>query len=507
MRIHQELRELPISLVLGAVFLLAILIGWADAITPPEIDFAIFYLTPVMLCATVATRWQRLVVCLFCGFISLAGDLLMNPGYSEPWLPYWNILVRVGIFVVTAELTAEFSSQNLSLQKEITERRRVEDELIRLNSTLEAQVAERTAAVEERALQLSLSEAALRQQRGILESILKNMGEGIIVTDTEGAILLHNPEADRLLHLGGETRFQEWLKRQPTYLPDVLAHGKAIDVHPLETVFRGAVTDGAEMLIGDQVWVHTIARPLADDGGKPTGGIFVFSDMTARKKLEKQVAEISEREQRRIGQDLHDGVCQSLVSTALACNLLGEMLVEEGSPHAKRAAHIAGLLNQAAGDARNLAHALYSIDLTGEDLFCNLHKLARTTQASTHIRCRFTVRHHSPSIQDPAVGASLYRIVQEAIGNAVKHSRASEICVDWSADDAVVLLTISDDGVGFLPGFAQHRGMGLDVMNYRARMIGATLRIEMRPGGGTIVTCSMRIPPAPAPPPENNQNG
>jgi signal transduction histidine kinase len=220
----------------------------------------------------------------------------------------------------------------------------------------------------------------------------------------------------------------------------------------------------------------------------------VFSDVTLRKALEKQVTDISEREQRRIGQDLHDGVCQHLVSTAYACNMLSETLGEKRIPESEQAGEIYALIKEAILQIRSLARALHPIDLTGDGLPSALEELAQMVQDATGIQCR-CIMDNAATVKDQSVGTDLFRIAQEAVNNAVKHSQASQIEIELQLTRDLLSLTVKDDGNGIRPGAKDRKGIGLATMNYRARRIGASLYVGPAPNGGTLVACSLRQAP------------
>ncbi|MFO1497648.1 MAG: PAS domain S-box protein [Verrucomicrobiota bacterium] len=380
----------------------------------------------------------------------------------------------------------------LESNSDITQHRQME---VALRRTLEQKVSERTAILEKRSSELVQSETALRRQAQVLQSILNSMGDGVIVADADGRILLRNPAAEPLLGVSAGTGLVQDALRRHRWRETSLA-GEPKAEHPLIRALRGETIDGAEMLISAEpdlhdVWVLAKARPLADEGGQLRGTVMVLSDVTVRRSLEKQVAEISEREQRRIGQDLHDGVCQHLVSTAYACNMLSESLAERGLAESAQAAEIYGLINAATIQIRNLARALHPADLTGDGLTSALEELAETVRETTGIQCR-CVSHGGLIVGDQGIGTHLYRIAQEAVNNAVKHSRAAQIVLNLSGTDDGLVLQIIDNGHGIQPGPGAKKGIGFGTMSYRARMIGASLHIGPGQNGGTVVTCALR---------------
>jgi signal transduction histidine kinase len=212
-----------------------------------------------------------------------------------------------------------------------------------------------------------------------------------------------------------------------------------------------------------------------------------------RRRLEREILEISEREQRRIGQELHDSLGQQLTGIAIISKVLEQALRRQASDAAEDAREIARLVNEAVSQTRQLAHGLYPVALDEKGLMSALHALAVTTQRLFGVACLFEC-DHPVLVRDNSVGTHLYRIAQEAVTNAVRHGKARRISLKLHAKDRLTFLTVDNDGRPFPARLPPDRGMGLKVMNYRAEMIGGTLTVQRRPGGGTRVSCSCELP-------------
>jgi signal transduction histidine kinase len=212
------------------------------------------------------------------------------------------------------------------------------------------------------------------------------------------------------------------------------------------------------------------------------------AELAERKRLEREILVISEREQRRIGLDIHDSLCQHLTGTALAEHFLVEKLSTRHAPEVEDAHRVVGLIEDAIAMARSLAAGLSPIETEGEGLLTALADLAAHFSHQFQIACRFT--YSDPVlIQDTAVATHLYRIVQEAVQNAIRHGRARNIDVHLLRAGSIVTLTIRDDGSGIQGGVPIGQGMGLRNMKYRASMMGGSLTLESRQPG-VLVTCS-----------------
>jgi signal transduction histidine kinase len=207
-------------------------------------------------------------------------------------------------------------------------------------------------------------------------------------------------------------------------------------------------------------------------------------------QLEREIIDISERERQRIGRDLHDGVCQYLAAIGFSAAILSRDLERESSIGAKRAGEIANLLQDALKRTHDLARGLSPVDRHEGGLESALNELASSTSRLAGISCYF-VSVGPVKIRDNAHAVHLFRIAQEALNNAIKHGQAKAVVVALEASDGAVSLRVSDDGVGFDPSSCERKGMGLNLMRYRARMLAGTLEIQSNSPAGTMVTCTI----------------
>jgi signal transduction histidine kinase len=211
-------------------------------------------------------------------------------------------------------------------------------------------------------------------------------------------------------------------------------------------------------------------------------------------KLEHEIIGISEREQRRIGQDLHDGLCQFLAGIGCAAaSLKGDLAKMNLDAEAKVAEELATLLQDAVVQTRNLARGLVPVKMEEVGLASALEELTVSITRLTGTQCLFASSGNAIPLNDSAA-MHLYRIAQEAINNAMKHGKAERIVVSLGGGAWGAALRIEDNGVGISNTSTASGGMGLNIMQYRARLSGGQLQIEPRPSGGTIVACSVRLP-------------
>jgi PAS domain S-box-containing protein len=268
------------------------------------------------------------------------------------------------------------------------------------------------------------------------------------------------------------------------------------------TRLRQAVTDAAQgrcvqyeaevtSAAAGQLTIDLSVKPVRDASGTITYLVAEGRDITLRKHLERQLLDISSREQRRIGQDLHDVLGQNLTGLALLNRILGQKLAERGIPEAEDAARVGEVIKQAIAQARALSRGLCPIDQKADGLMTALQALAGSVTEFYGISCLF--EPGSPVlVTDMAAAMHLYHIAQEAINNAVKHGGADQIRIRLDDEGDGFALSIRDNGCGIGEQIGPVKGIGLSIMQYRAGMIGGALEIKRHPEGGTVVTCTCR---------------
>lgn len=232
----------------------------------------------------------------------------------------------------------------------------------------------------------------------------------------------------------------------------------------------------------------TEVRLLQQLAGDVSFGIMALRGRVERTKLERQVLDISEREQRRIGQDLHDGVGQSIIGIGYLVSAVQQSLVSRSAPEAAELERVTALIAKCVQDVRDMAGGLFPEELRQGRITDALQDLARQTQNVYGMACRVTGRG-AVRLADANRASQVYRIAQEAVNNAAKHSRAKAIGINLSQRRGDIILTVQDTGTGLPRAAGKPTGMGQRIMKYRADMIGATLQIESAAGKGTTVTC------------------
>jgi PAS domain S-box-containing protein len=312
-----------------------------------------------------------------------------------------------------------------------------------------------------------------------LNSIINGLPIMLLAVDQQGKVTFEDGRALRSLEVTPGEHVGQSVAEAYSRFPEILSH------------FRRALAGeefSAEVDLGVASFLCHYS-PTRDSNGTLTGYIGVATDTTERQLLQRQVLEISDREQARLGQEIHDGLCQQLVSLAFDANSL-EQLTRGENAQAQTARRIAECLDQAITEARQLSRGLFPVRLESDGLGPALEELADTVSERFHVGCRFAAKEAAP--MSTAMATHLYRIAQEAVNNSLRHGQAKNIEISLRADSAQLELTIEDDGTGaesHPPVAGKLTGMGLYIMDYRARSIGGTLRLGPGRSGGTAVSC------------------
>ena len=340
---------------------------------------------------------------------------------------------------------------------------------------------------------LKHTEEALHQERNVVSAILDTVGALVVVLDPEGCITRFNRACElttgySLEEVRGKRIWDFFL------VPEEVERFKSIfmqlsaDLLPEDYQSYWLTRHGTKRLIA---WSSTM---LPGTNGTPNYIIATGIDITEREQLEKALLNISSREQRRIGQDLHDGLGQHLTGIAFMAKVHEAKLTEKHLAEANDAAKIVRLVNEAIFKTRELARGLLPVLSDAQGLMSALQLWAVEVEDIFGISCHFDCQA-AVLIYDDAMATHLYHIAQEAVNNALKHGHAHKILIRLTAENGRGLLVISDDGAGIAENRGSSHGMGLHIMNYRAGMIGGTLEVAPSPLQGTTVTCIFPVKP------------
>ncbi|MEM9664983.1 MAG: PAS domain S-box protein, partial [Bacteroidota bacterium] len=328
------------------------------------------------------------------------------------------------------------------------------------------------------------AEASLRESQARWRMLFESHPEPILIC-TDAGIMLINVSGARLL---GADHPDEVVGR-------TLASFCRPELHPVLRERLDSAQAGVTVpliqhelirLDGDTRWVESWAVPLVHRGERAAQ--VVLRDVTEQRNLERKVLAAVDQEQRRIGYDLHDGLGQQLAATAILAKILHRKLEGHASAETLRMAQqIEQHMNRSITATQHIVRGLCPVELERYGLAGALEGLTSAVRATHQVGCTFT--DHSTHVRaDSVVETHLYRIGQEAMTNAVRHSGATQIQVILESTRRATELTIRDNGSGFEVAAVQN-GLGLETMRYRARLLGAHFSIEPTPGSGTTVHC------------------
>ncbi|MBL9214990.1 MAG: response regulator [Opitutaceae bacterium] len=290
----------------------------------------------------------------------------------------------------------------------------------------------------------------------------------------------------KLKDAGGEALLQR-MEREGLAVPFIVVTGQGDEKVAVAMMRRGALDYVSKNTALLDLLPGVVSRALrAVDRDRA-----LAAEREQRQRLERELLEISENEQRRIGADLHDGLGQQLTAIEILC--AGLKADVAGQPRlARQVDRIGQFLRESIAQVRSLARGLAPIKGGSDALWASLVELADRTHSLGRVECRLdcpAVVH----LSDAAAAVQLYRIAQEAVNNALKHSRARRIVVALVRDAQELRLSVTDNGRGFVESRAA--GLGLQVMRHRASVIGAELAVESVPGRGTTIRCRLPLRP------------
>jgi two-component system CheB/CheR fusion protein len=261
--------------------------------------------------------------------------------------------------------------------------------------------------------------------------------------------------------------------------------GDAADASPEPFETRHRTCDGRVLSV--EVWTRDI-----EFDGRHAELVFA-SDVTERRALGKALIDAVANEQRRVGQELHDGLGQELTGLSLSARALATRAERESQPIAEDLGQLAALAGSCIQVARRITQGISPLSDAEGSLEAALDALAARSSAG-HAVVLFRRRLERPLTLNLETRNHLYRIAQEAVQNALKHARAGIIEIELRVNAGAVMLSISDDGVGLEKGAASGGGYGMRTMKYRASAINAKLVVAPRRGGGVSVVCEVPQP-------------
>lgn len=340
------------------------------------------------------------------------------------------------------------------------------------------------------AVEQARTEQALRESEARARSILETTVDGIITIDDGGLIRSFNAAAEEIF---GYTEAEVIGENVKVLMPAPYQEEHDGYMRSYHDTGRRRIIGIGREVTGQRKDGSTFPMDLAVSEVR-SGSVHAFTgivrDISERRRLEKEILDISEQERRRIGQDLHDGLGQMLTGIGLLSQNLTRQLTKIENEFVDEAKEITDLIKEADQYARDLARGLTPVDLEASGLSEALRRLSDNAERLFGVDCTFD-EAGTGLVHNATAATHMYRIAQEAVSNAVRHGNAERIKIAFASGSEQIRLRIQDDGVGFAPDNVDGPGMGVHIMNYRARIIGGTLEISSTPSSGTTVTCTL----------------
>jgi len=341
-------------------------------------------------------------------------------------------------------------------------------------------------------VQQQITEQQLRESEARSRSILETTVDAIITINTQGVIKSFNKTAEKLF---GYQSTEVIGKNVKVLMPDPYKseHDDYMDNY-LETGERKIIGIGREVT-GRRKNGTTFPMYLAVSEVKlPNQHIFtgIVRDISEQRRLEQEVLRISEHERQRIGQDLHDGLGQMLTGIGLITKNLAQLLRNQDNKLAEEAEEINSLIKEADEQARTLARGLVPVEFDEKGLEAALERLKQNAEKLFDIECSLEV-FGNVDFDDATQAIHLYRIAQEGVSNAVKHGTATKVSVHLASTENHIRLRVVDNGTGFSQNWDSEGGLGVRIMQFRARLIGGNLEISDVPEKGATITCTIPV--------------
>ena len=335
-------------------------------------------------------------------------------------------------------------------------------------------------------------ENELRSTKNQLQEIIDNTTAVIYLKDIEGRYLMINKRYEELFHIKKEEIHG---KTDHNIFPNDVAD--ILRKHDINVINTKAPIEIEELIPhGDELHTYfSVKFPVYDNSYVMYGVCGISTDITERKKIEKEILEIEENERNRIGRDLHDSIGQLLTIIFIKSQVLQkELEMKALKNESKQAEKITELTKSTIKHTRMLAKGLSPLSDDEDTLYKMLEELVFNMENIHGISCTFEGDQNALSY-DYSVKTNLYRIAQEAINNAVKHAKPKNITVRIFSENGNTIFQVKDDGKGINESLDKKKGLGLNTMKYRANLIGASLNIRNSINGGTIVDCSLKSQP------------
>ena len=326
--------------------------------------------------------------------------------------------------------------------------------------------------------------------QGLLADIVASSNDAIFTRELDGTITSWNTGAELIFgYAAGEIVGQSSKLLLPVDRAD-----ETLTI--LSEIERGVRVEHFETFRlkkdGTVLTVSLTVSPLRNRSGRIVGAATIARDITAQRRLEKDLVAVGEEERNRVGRDLHDGLGQQLAGMELLCRTLAQGLARQALPEAQTARLLVEQIQVATRQTRALARGLSPVLDSPDGLMVALEELAVTTQTLFGVRCRFQCEE-PVIIANHRAAVHLFRIAQEASANAVRHSGTQRMEINLVLRGDRLTLEIRDHGGGLSRGIEQARGMGFRTMGYRTAALGGSLTFIAAKPTGLLVRCVVSL--------------
>ncbi len=325
----------------------------------------------------------------------------------------------------------------------------------------------------------------IEQQAETFSALAETAIEGIVLFDGEGTIDYINPAAEIMF---GYEHSELTGKNIAGLIPQAATslNKKPIEKHLQADPYK--LVDSDPQLIGirknsNQFPIYLSVGDIDLGYTKLYAGVVM--DLSQQIQLQREIMEIPVREQRRFGQELHDNIGQQLTGLSM---LATSLLNKASRPFYDQVSQLNIGLQEALSQVRALSHGLVPTEIDAQGFLAALKTLTENIQQQSHIQISLEL-HDDIRFTNNTMVMHLYRIIQEALNNAIKHAQSSEIRISLGIDGDDGVLKVYDNGKGMADDMSKGDGLGLSIMKYRSSLFGGKIKINSGQNNGTQVTC------------------
>lgn len=335
---------------------------------------------------------------------------------------------------------------------------------------------------------LKFTEQRLQNKRVISQAIFDTSLDAIITIDKSGRIESLNRTAETMFGYSEKELLGENIKVLMPF-PYNINHDKYL---------KNYLKTGEKKILDSRREVHAMKKDgtifpidlgvteIIIEGKRTFAG--VIRDLSAQRELEKQLIERGNEERRKIGRELHDGLGQMLTGIRLLTESLTRKLQANALPGAEEVKEISEMITEADQYARSISQGMVQVDVEKRGLSVAIQNLCKQTTKYAGIECTM-MESNEIKIENHTMAVHIYRIIQEAISNAIKHGKAHKVIIRLSQNKYHTSISIDDDGEGFNPDEIENKGIGLQIMKYRVGIMGGIFEIARTEEKMTRIQC------------------